>query len=141
MFEVPDVMLSPALMPSAVKVVEVTPVKPPVAAMVMLPVPFVMLIPEPAVKVALVKVLPVVLPINNCPLVYVVWPVPPLATGKVPVTPVVSGSPVALVSVAAEGVPRFGVVNAGEVDKTTLPVPVLVVTPVPPFATETGSVG
>ena len=40
--------------------------------------------PLPAVKVALVKVLPVELPINNWPSVYVVWPVPPLATGKVP---------------------------------------------------------
>ena len=33
-------------------------------------------------------------------------PVPPLAVGNVPVTPVVSGSPVALVSTPAEGVPR-----------------------------------
>jgi hypothetical protein len=32
-------------------------------------------------------------------------PVPPLATGSVPVTPVVSGSPVAFVSVADAGVP------------------------------------
>lgn len=35
-----------------------------------------------------------------------VIPVPPLATGKVPVTPVVKGSPVALVNVAEAGVPR-----------------------------------
>jgi len=33
-------------------------------------------------------------------------PVPPLATGSVPVTPVVNGSPVALVRVADEGVPK-----------------------------------
>jgi hypothetical protein len=40
-----------------------------------------------------------------------------------------------LVSVADVGVPRIGVTSVGEVDKTTLPVPVLVVTPVPPEAT------
>ena len=59
--------------------------------------------------------------------VNVAAPVPPLATGRVPVTPVVSGSPVALVSVAAEGVPRFGVTNTGDVaSATTVPVPVVV---------------
>ena len=45
--------------------------------------------------------------------VEVVTPVPPLATGKVPVTPVVKGSPVAFVSTAADGVPSAGVVNVG----------------------------
>ena len=33
------------------------------------------------------------------------------------------------------GVPNAGVTNVGDVDKTTLPVPVEVVTPVPPEAT------
>jgi hypothetical protein len=33
------------------------------------------------------------------------------------------------------GVPKIGVTNVGLVDKTVLPVPVLVVTPVPPLAT------
>lgn len=33
-------------------------------------------------------------------------PVPPLPTGRVPVTPVVNGRPVALVSVKVVGVPR-----------------------------------
>lgn len=65
----------------------------------------------------------------------VVTPVPPLATGSVPVTPVESGRPVALVSVTADGVPRFGVTRAGDVALTVAPVPVDVVTPVPPFAT------
>ena len=64
-------------------------------------------------------------------------PVPPLATGKVPVTPVVSGRPVALVrpiapdgvpeafvKSIADGVPRLGVVSTGLVENTTLPVPV-----------------
>ena len=41
--------------------------------------------------------------------------VPPLAVGKVPVTPVVSGKPVALVSVPLEGVPKTGAVIVGEV--------------------------
>ena len=36
----------------------------------------------------------------------VVVPVPPLATGSVPVTPVVSGNPVAYVRVAEAGVPN-----------------------------------
>ena len=51
-------------------------------------------------------------------------PVPPLATGRVPVTPVVRGNPVPLVNTTAEGVPRLGVVKTGLVDNTTLPVPV-----------------
>jgi len=67
--------------------------------------------------------------------VEVVTPVPPLATGKVPVTPVVKGRPVKLVATPDVGVPSKGVTKVGEVDKTTEPVPVLVVTPVPPFAT------
>jgi hypothetical protein len=64
-----------------------------------------------------------------------VIPVPPLATGKVPVTPVVRGRPVAFVKVAELGVPNAGVTSVGEFDNTTLVVPVLVVTPVPPLAT------
>ena len=67
--------------------------------------------------------------------VEVVTPVPPFATGKVPVTPVVKGKPVALVKVTDCGVPKIGVTNVGDVDSTVLPVPVEVVTPVPPLAT------
>ena len=51
-------------------------------------------------------------------------PVPPLAAGKMPVTPVVRGRPVALVSTAADGVPRFGVVRLGLVANTSAPEPV-----------------
>ena len=58
-----------------------------------------------------------------------------MATGSVPVTPVVSGKPVALVKVADAGVPRAGVTSVGDVDRTTFPEPVEVVTPVPPLAT------
>ena len=43
--------------------------------------------------------------------------------------------PVIFVPTKVDGVPKLGVVNVGEVDKTTLPVPVLVVVPVPPLAT------
>jgi hypothetical protein len=64
-----------------------------------------------------------------------VIPVPPLATGKVPVTPVVSGRPVKLVATPEAGVPNAGVTNVGLFDRTTEPVPVEEVTPVPPFAT------
>ena len=53
--------------------------------------------------------------------------VPPfkLVTGKLPVTPVVRGKPVALVSTAADGVPMFGVTRVGLVSTTNfVPVPV-----------------
>jgi len=59
-----------------------------------------------------------------------VMPVPPLATGRVPVTPVVSGKPVALVKTAAVGVPSAGVVIVGEVNVllVNVCVPVVVTT-------------
>ena len=75
------------------------------------------------------------LPSSTLFAVSVAAPVPPLATGSVPVTPVVRESPVAFVSVNADGVPRLGVVSTGLVDSTTLPVPVDAVTPVPPLLT------
>jgi hypothetical protein len=53
----------------------------------------------------------------------------------VPVTPVVKGKPVPFVRVTDVGVPKIGVTNVGLVDNTTLPEPVLDVTPVPPDAT------
>ena len=43
--------------------------------------------------------------------------------------------PVIFVPTKAEGVPKAGVTSVGEVDKTTSPVPVEVVTPVPPLRT------
>jgi len=67
--------------------------------------------------------------------VEVVTPVPPLATGRVPLTPEVRGNPVAFVRVTDDGVPSAGVTSVGLVLRTTFPVPVEVVTPVPPFAT------
>ena len=65
----------------------------------------------------------------------VVCPVPPLAIGSVPVTPVVRGKPVALVNTAADGVPRLGVTSTGLFDRTTATVPVDTATPVPPLVT------
>ena len=53
-----------------------------------------------------------------------VIPVPPLATGSVPVTPVVKGRPVAFVNVALEGVPSAGVTRVGELANTKAPLPV-----------------
>ena len=47
--------------------------------------------------------------------VKVAAPVPPLATGKVPVTPVVNGSPVKLVATPDAGVPNIGYVKVGDV--------------------------
>ena len=58
----------------------------PVAAIVIPPALLVMVTPDPAVNVDLVSVLPLELPINNWPFVKDVWPVPPFATGRVPVT-------------------------------------------------------
>lgn len=69
------------------------------------------------------------------PVAYVENPVPPLADGNVPVTPVDNGKPVALVKVTDVGVPKIGVTSVGDVDKTTDPEPVEDVTPVPPLAT------
>jgi len=46
----------------------------------MLPPPLVIVTPDPAVSVALLNVLPLVLPIKSWPSVYEFWPVPPLAT-------------------------------------------------------------
>lgn len=57
-----------------------------------------------------------------------------------PDTPVEMGSPVPCVRVTDDGVPRAGVVSDGEVLRTTEPVPVEDVTPVPPCGTERGVV-
>jgi hypothetical protein len=54
--------------------------------------------------------------------------VPPFATGKAPVTPVVSGNPVHDVRVPDVGVPRIGVTNVGVLEKTSVPAPVSSVT-------------
>ena len=59
-----------------------------------------------------------------------VKPVPPLATGKVPVTPVDSGNPVALESVALDGVPRAPPLTTNAPAVPVL-VPRAVATPVP----------
>lgn len=56
-------------------------------------------------------------------------PLSKFVTGKLPVTPVVNGRPVALVSVAADGVPMSGVVSAGDVVMATLPVPLIAYSP------------
>jgi hypothetical protein len=52
-----------------------------------------------------------------------------------PVTPVENGRPVQLVNVPEVGVPKTGVTNVGDVLNTVFPVPVDVVTPVPPEVT------
>ena len=57
-----------------------------------------------------------------------VIPVPPLAVGSVPVTPVVKGKPVADVKTKAVGVPSAGVTKVGEVANTNEPEPVSSVT-------------
>ena len=52
-------------------------------------------------------------------------PVPPLAPGKIPVTAVAIGKPVAFDKSIAEGVPKSGVTKVGEVALTTFPEPVV----------------
>jgi hypothetical protein len=52
-----------------------------------------------------------------------------------PLTPVAIGKPVPFVKVTDVGVPNIGVTKVGLVDKTKLPEPVELVTPVPPCAT------
>lgn len=47
-----------------------------------------------------------------------------MATGRVPVTPVVKGSPVAFVRIAPDGVPKAGVVKVGDVARAMPPDPV-----------------
>lgn len=61
------------------------------------------------------------------PAVSVATPVPPFATGRIPVTPVVSGKPVQLVSVPDDGVPRTGAVKVGDVSVLLVSVWVAVV--------------
>ncbi len=78
----------------------------------------------PEVPGATVRGAEVPLPSKTLFAVSVAAPVPPFATGSAPVTPVVSGSPVALVSTAADGVPSAGVTNVGESANTAAPVPV-----------------
>jgi len=56
--------------------------------------------------------------------VRVVAPEPPLPTGSVPVTPVVSGRPVTFVRTPEAGVPNAGVMSVGEVARTIPPEPV-----------------
>jgi hypothetical protein len=47
-------------------------------------------------------------------------------TGKLPVTPVDKGNPVALIKLTLVGVPKIGVTNVGLVDNaTTVPLPVV----------------
>lgn len=62
-------------------------------------------------------------------------PLPPLATDKIPTTPVVNGRPVAFVKTPDAGVPSTAFTRVGPDDKTTEPNPVFVVVPVPPLAT------
>ena len=69
-------------------------------------------------------------------------PVPPDATAKIedkpPAVPVVfwfNVGNVQFVKLPDEGVPKAGVTSVGDVARTTAPVPVDVVPPVPPFAT------
>ena len=50
-----------------------------------------------------------------------------------------TGSPVAWVKTTEVGVPRFGVINVGDVASTVWPEPVAVVDPVPPLETERGT--
>src|SRR5947208_1235193 len=96
------------------------------AGVVLLPFPSAKLVPLATPSTGVTSVGDVLSTTATVP-VLAVTPVPPFATGKVPVTPVVSGNPVQLVRTPDCGVPKIGVTNVGDVAKTLLPVPVLVV--------------
>ena len=114
-------VIEPYTVPNAVGVAAEPP--PPEAAILIPPALLVIVMFVPAVNVVRVK--PVPLPMSKAPLAgVVVSPVPPFAIGRVPVTPVLSGKPVALVNVALVGVPRIGVTKVGLVANTAEPVPV-----------------
>jgi hypothetical protein len=75
--------------------------------------------------------------VKTCPLVPAVvgklkFQVPAAACGKILTTPELLPEIAKLLALAA---PKTGVTKVGLVDKTLLPLPVLVVTPVPPFST------
>ena len=59
---------------------------------------------------------------------------PPLAVGKVPVTPVDKGKPVTFVNTPDCGVPSIGVINVGVLAKTSAPEPVSLVTAAAKFS-------
>jgi hypothetical protein len=125
----------------AVPVTDVTVPPEFVAAIVIPPAEFVIVTLLPAVKVA--RVNPEPLPISSAPFAgVVVKPVPPEATARVAdkpaAVPVVFWFSVGNVQFAKlpdVGVPSMGVTSVGLVDRTLLPEPVEVVTPVPPEAT------
>lgn len=78
------------------------PVKPvPVATEVTVPLP-----PPPAALIVWLGQVPLIVTFVPATKAGVAVPVPPLATGKVPVTPVDRGKPVKLVAVPLEGVPN-----------------------------------
>ena len=84
----------------------------PTALIVIDPAAFAIEIPVPGVSVLLTKPEPV--PISICPTLGVeLKPVPPLATERTPVTPVVKGNPVTLVRTPEIGVPSAGVTKVG----------------------------
>ena len=132
-------MLAAVYVPAVTAVVakSITGVVPPVE--VILPVvPDTLVTPPPPLPLALIVWLgqvPVMVTFVPCTNEGVDVPVPPLATGRIPVTPVVKGKPLAFVKVTDVGVPRTGVTSVGEIDSTLLPDPTLVVTPVPPLTT------
>ena len=68
--------------------------------------------PPPAAAIVWFGQDPVIVTLAPCTRPGVAVPVPPLATGKSPATPVVSGRPVALVRVALLGVPRAPPIDA-----------------------------
>ena len=92
---VPDVVIGP---PEVVRPV----VPPDTATEVTVPDPP----PPPDELIVWFGQVPVIVTLVPASSVGVEVPVPPLATGNKPVTPVVSGKPVALVKVPLDGVPR-----------------------------------
>lgn len=95
-------------------------------------VPFVKLIEVGVPKEGATRVALLLKTIAPVPVTF--WPKAKETPLPNPVKPVI-GSPTPLVRVTDEGVPNAGVIRVGELLRTTDPVPVEVVTPVPPLAT------
>ena len=129
----PPEVVSPVVPPETSTEVTVPPAA--VDAIVMDPLPFVIVMFDPAVSVALLNVLPEELPIKSSPSAYDVCPVPPLATARVParvsVPDVVIGPPEKLIPVVPPEASTEVTVPLLMASIVIEPVPLVTVMPVP----------